>query len=285
MNYLEQFESEDILYHYTKTTTALEHILFNKKLRLSDRVDSNDPIEKLSYSSLVEIEKPDIDIYENIAKYSKDVEERIKQLKQVCFCMNDTSGRFQNRNDKPYEYYGCMKPRMWEQYADNYNGVCLIFSKAELLKQLDKRYTPNEVWYVSYADLENKKIHIKSSELSESNYKNCIKKTYDKMDKYIFHKHEDYQGENEYRICSYSDEVLEINIELAIKGLIVSENNSKYFKEKLVEYTKNGKIDIFRVDWKSDGVEVYNLKDWIEASKENARIAKDHRKRNLNKKE
>ncbi len=46
MDILREFESDDILYHYTKTTTALEHILCNKKLHLSDRMNSSYKIVK-----------------------------------------------------------------------------------------------------------------------------------------------------------------------------------------------------------------------------------------------
>ena len=283
MRYLYEFESDDILYHYTKTTTALEYILFNKKLRLSDRINSNDPIEKLSYPSLVKVEDQENGVNENIAKYSQDVDKKIKLLKQVCFCMNDKSGRFEKIDDKPHEFYGCMKPRMWEQYADNYNGVCLIFSKSELEKQLGESYKSDDIKYDTYNDLKKKRIKIDSSELSESNYEKCIRKAYDKIDKYIFHKHEDYVGENEYRIRSYSDKDLYINIKSAIKGIVVSENNSEYFKAELCEYGENNNIKTFLINWSSDGVEVYNLKEWIEACKKNRAIGKRFLK-NLNKK-
>jgi hypothetical protein len=108
---------------------------------------------------------------------------------------------------------------------------------------------------------------------------------FDEIDKYIFHKHQDYVGENEYRICAYSDEVQYINIESAIKGLIISENNSKYFEDKLLEFAENYKIDIFKINWKSYGSDVFNLIDWIKASKRNRAIGEKFKKQKLNKQE
>ena len=43
----EIFASEDTVYHYCKLYTALKHILSDKKLRLSARKNSRDPIENI----------------------------------------------------------------------------------------------------------------------------------------------------------------------------------------------------------------------------------------------
>jgi hypothetical protein len=278
MEHLEQFESDDILYHYTKTTTALEYILHNKRLRLSDREDSRDPIESITHRTTIIKDNDGLGSsrLEHYVKFIRDITERMKQLKQVCFCRNNTSVRLKNMKDKPHEFYGCMKPRMWEQYADNYNGVCLVFSKAELLKQLNENYKYHAIKYVTYSDLNKKENKIVSSELSESNYETCLGQIMKKIDKFIFHKHKDYKGENEYRICSYSDKILEINIESAIKGIIVSGKNSQYFKEQLCVYGNDLDIDVLLVDWKSDGVKVINLRDQFNSNKRSQAFALAH---------
>ena len=282
MRYLEQFESEDILYHYTKTTTALEHILYKNELRLSDRINSNDPIENLTPSTWITggYDGPEgVDIY----KIWTDTEKRIEKLKHVCFCKNDMSDRFEKIDDKPHEFYGCLKPRMWEQYADNYNGVCLILSKKELLKQLGENYKYGDIKYVKYSDLNEKESKIDLSELIDSNYEMCKNNVFDKIDKFIFHKHEDYVGENEYRICSYSDEVLDINIESALRGIIVSGNVSFYFQYILKEYGNEHGIDVLRVDWKSSCVKIGKLDDLLKVKEGNQAI-KERIKKELNKK-
>lgn len=38
---------------------------------------------------------------------------------------------------KPEEFYGFLKPRMWDQYGNDYNGVCLAFS-LDALKRKEK---------------------------------------------------------------------------------------------------------------------------------------------------
>jgi len=275
MKDLDKFESEDILYHYTKTSTALEYILAEEQLRLSGRSNSNDPIENLTHATTIKKVYGGFDLSKSVhhLKVFKDIDEQMRRLKQVCFCKNDMSGHFKKMKDKPYEFYGCMKPRMWEQYADNYKGVCLIFSKSELEKQLNDTYEHGDIEYVSYSDLNEKNNIIDSRELSESNYEKCLTQVLKKTNKFIFHKHQDYSGENEYRICSYLDEVPYVNIESAIKGIIVSTKNSKYFKEQLCAYGVNLGIDVLRVDWKNNGIEVVDLIAKFEAMKRDQAFA------------
>lgn len=272
MNCLKKFESDDILFHYTKTTTALEHILFNKKLRLSDRVKSNDPIENMTPKTLINVESLENETYDNWDKYVEDIVNKTNQIKQVCFCKNDMSAHFKKMDDKPHEFYGCMKPRMWEQYADNYNGVCLILSKDELLKQLDRTFKKKKIKYVKYNNLKEKESEVNLAELIDPSYDICKKKVFAKIDKFMFHKHRDYKGENEYRIFAYSDKDLYINIESALRGIIVSKNNSLYFKKQLCVY--EDKCNILEIDWKSSGVKLEKLGDMLKVRELNKAICK-----------
>ncbi len=41
--------SDDIIFHYTTANTAIQHILFENRLRLSPRSNSADPIEHLNF--------------------------------------------------------------------------------------------------------------------------------------------------------------------------------------------------------------------------------------------
>jgi len=107
----------------------------------------------------------------------------------------------------------------------------------------------------------------------------CKKKVFDKVDKFIFHKHKDYRGENEYRICSFSDKDLYINIELALRGIIVSKKNSQYFKEELSVYVDN--CNILEIDWKSSGVKLEKLGDLLKVKERNRAIAERFKKNNI----
>ncbi|MBF4337287.1 hypothetical protein [Vibrio anguillarum] len=44
-DYIEFISSEDALFHFTRKETALEHILFNRTLRMGEFSGTNDPQE------------------------------------------------------------------------------------------------------------------------------------------------------------------------------------------------------------------------------------------------
>ena len=82
----------------------------------------------------------------------------------------------------------------------------------------------------------------------------------DFQNKFLLRKHTDYRGENEYRICTFSDdEYDDLDIEKSIKGIIVINDNLNGFTLKEIEKTsenmgipilylslKNGSVDVLR---------------------------------------
>lgn len=261
------YQTEDTIFHYTKTSTALEHILFNKRLRLSDRNNSNDPIENMTPSfsaGLIAGNQKEVENIQNLTyadscKIKDDIKARVQQAKQVCFCMNDANDKYKKMHNKPLEFCGCMKPRMWEQYADNYNGVCLVFSKNKLLELLDDSYVHDKIEYVDYSILSYNHNRTDLNDLRSKGYELYKKICFEKINKVMFRKHVDYSGENEYRICRFvENEIDEINIESALKGIVVSGNNSNYFKAKLKEYAKEYGVELIEVNWKNTGVQINN---------------------------
>ena len=130
----EIFKKADTLFHYCKTSVAIENILFEKKLRLTSRKKSIDPIENIhpQISDAIaaypeDIERLEKSTQKDAEKIEQNLKSRINNIRQVCFCIN-------NEKVESKEDYGFIKPRMWDQYGENYKGVCLVFSKKELLK-------------------------------------------------------------------------------------------------------------------------------------------------------
>ena len=125
--------------------------------------------------------------------------------------MNDQSGEFEGCAVKPYEYYVFLKPRMWEQYADNYQGVCLAFSRSELKNAFKDNFQKPTEFYSQ--DIKYKKYNILELDSTGRSDLNEIRDVgFEKYEKgkmkllkhTLFNKHIDYQGENEFRICSNS---------------------------------------------------------------------------------
>ena len=263
---LSSFKNEDVLYHYTLMETALSKILFNKNLKLTKRIDSEDPFEsKLSYNiysqgidDVVEGKNLTFEIQEAV----RVVEAYYYNIRQVCFC--------ENSNDKQtehiIEYFGCLKPRMWSQYADKYKGLCIAFSKKKLLAQLPNACFHDNIDYKYFYELKNNSFQKHDAE----EYKKLGKDGFIEMKKKqvidtSFNKPKDYENENEFRICYYGDEISDVFIDIkdAILGLFISntEGSSNYFHEKIYEESLRLKVPAYSIKWRSRGIEKITLLD------------------------
>ena len=162
--------NEDIIYHYTKANTAIDFILYNQHLKFSHRRESNDPIESRTADRVTmwtgpEVRKP---ISEKMDSDLEDLHESIISLEnrfhQICFCKNQMGGVIANEKyrgdfEGNEEFFGFAKPRMWEQYADNYTGVCIAFSKNKILElNKDLDLLKGNIKYMTYSKLSYKKL-------------------------------------------------------------------------------------------------------------------------------
>lgn len=255
------FCNNDTIFHYCKTSTAIENILFDKKLRLTPRKESNDPIENKIikiFDSIAafpeDIEQIEKNTNLDVEKLQNDIISRINNIRQVCFCKNPGVRKI-NNYEIPKENFGFLKPRMWNQYAANYEGVCLAFSKSKLLEN-NKIELKNKVKYLTYISLENQYIELDRNELLKIGYKNYNKDLKRFIDKIMFRKHRDYRDENEYRICTLSEDNYDyISIDKSIRGIIFSPNhNNRYSYDKLKEYSKKLEIELMYITWNNNGV-------------------------------
>ena len=247
------FKETDMIFHYSKTSVAIENILFEKKLRMTSRKKSIDPIENRpsQISDAIaaypeNIDKLEKDTEKDAKKIKNNIKHRIDNARQVCFCMN-------NKNIQSKEDYGFIRPRMWDQYGDSYKGVCLAFSKKELLKN-EKIRLSGKINYLKYKDLEQPYIEIDRNTLNEIGYEKHNKDLLDYIDKTLFRKHIDYAGENEFRICTLEEKEYDyINIENCIKGIIAPlKYVNPYSLEILRKYSNCMNIDLINVSWENN---------------------------------
>jgi len=258
-DFKEIFTSKDTVFHYTSVYTALEYILHTQHLRLSPRKDSVDPIENISpiikntssYAKTIEehneLRKDQHSIVNQLNKHSKKL---TKDAKQLCLCMNESEDNL-----------GFLKPRMWDQYADQYKGVSLAFSLEELKKiKYDGRLIQNDIVnYKKYSDLK-KLNHLEF----DKHLGKKIKLYKDFIDEQMFTKHMDYQGENEYRFLATSrEDFIYINIKDAIKGIVISDKyTSEFAKRALEDYADKNNLKILYIFWNSDGVDLLARDDF-----------------------
>lgn len=118
--------------HYSSADSTFRYIVPSGKLRLSPYVDMRDPLEAREWglhvvSFLDESPEttPDEKVLatEAVRLAAQGLKERVKLL---CLTVDADLGLEQMGAFAR----GYAKPRMWEQYADNHAGACLLLSKA-----------------------------------------------------------------------------------------------------------------------------------------------------------
>ncbi len=264
-------DTNKFVYHYTKAKVAINNILNEGHLRFSPYNKTNDPLETKSWylnitdgvdrviSELNNIEKKNI--LDNLLDFSqtqKNILNDIKSIfKIICFT-RDNPNQLKSPTLISSFLRGWGHPRMWAQYAENHEGVCLMFDRNklnEVIKENFKRYKiyQGEMKYLNEPIPEVIKS-IKYEELIKIGIKKIIqKKIEENINRFFFQKSFDWQEEFEYRWLIESNENLEeylyIPINNAIRAIILGTNVVEDNENKLIDYSKKFKVRIYKMDW------------------------------------
>ncbi len=263
------FGDKDIVYHYTTTETALNYILKGKEIRLSPRRASIDPVENIdewySYSGGGN-KSSSPEIKANARKVTDLFKKRFTKTKQVCFCENNELKNEEKMTSLPIEKYGFFKPRMWDNYADRYKGVCLAFSLKELIAEADKNdIIFNRINYIDTGKIKRNHITIDLENVGLIGIEEYFNQNIKKEGKHLFDKHNDYSGEKEFRFCSFSEKEFDyLNISNALRGVFISNiglNNNlmEAFREVIPSTISDDKI--VQIKWSDTGVNLHSYKE------------------------
>jgi len=210
--------NENALYHYSSYDKAVR-ILKNKTLRMSALKNMSDPRENKirSIGQNINLERKQDEI--NFVDY-KSINQEFNNIflnsKIVCFTtdipfnINEFRG-FQN--DK-IPYKGYFFSRMWDQYGEKHQGICLEFNKEKLFKlvqsqvEFSEYLVDDKVQYTNcYREyIEEKMVNITSE--AKININKFLKERHFKVHyKSIFYKKfENWSDEHEYRITYFGEE-------------------------------------------------------------------------------
>jgi hypothetical protein len=124
----------DLICHYTINQIALEHILPSRQLQFSSLALSHDPIEfsKLQFIFVGDYnERQD---HELNFRFENKIQTILKNGFKICCFSGDLD------HEKPFSIFdkAFCRSRMWVQYAERHSGICLKFSKSELLQEIEQ---------------------------------------------------------------------------------------------------------------------------------------------------
>jgi len=118
-------EHGQFAYHYTTRAAAFEHILPSGQLRMSSLRRLRDPVENKDWVQ---------GLFTSAAWPQKDVDrfraatDRVLDDTEIVSFTLDAP----DAGGSPEYSRGWARPRMWEQYAENHLGACLVFDRKRL---------------------------------------------------------------------------------------------------------------------------------------------------------
>ena len=293
-NFFKSIYNDDIIYHYTKASTAIDFILYNNQLRFNKARKSIDPIESkkarrrtVYYDAEVGKHRSE-QHFQDVNELHHLLDDLEERFNLICFCKNRMGEDFASEHYiSPFEgheeLFGFTKLRMWDQYADKFSGVCIAFSREKILSLNSKKFDliKDDVEYLPFQELLLKKI----GDIQGNHLVNVGKEEYEKQleqlaKKPFFYKHIDYLGENEYRIgtlfdkdkCSPEiirdemsfDRTMMLDISGCVVAIFVSSFANKRQKNDLLKYAYDLNVEIIEMRWQHDSFEPSNYKKWIE---------------------
>jgi hypothetical protein len=253
--------------HYTKKDTAMEKILFEKKIRFSLLGMTKDPRETKTWDFTIKTKTtsmlylPDVVRPHDLSYKINEIANKIMTNEWKVFCVtkhfrsNITKvDNFSFENN--YFKYGYSHPRLWADYGEQHSGVCLIFDGKKLNQNIHKALSPKcrifqgsvtyndlsaiSAWEIDISEIEKHDAISLVREYFFLHYKSCF------LTKTI-----DWKSENEYRwlIHNTTKKPEFVSIEGAIKGVLVGADFPPKYEETLKSLCKELNIPAGKINW------------------------------------
>ena len=255
-------DSNDALFHYTKLSIAIESILPTKKLKLSLLKNTNDPRENKSKIFGISCSGLPGDSTGEISKEAVPIINRILlfESRVLCFSSNIKPTLILKDNNTVVDKHNCLegwnKSRMWSQYGENHCGICLVFSKKGLEKELEskqrqiKYYKTGFVQYFHKYRMDRKATTINGNRFKdEENY--LISHVIENSEEFFYRKHIDYRDESEYRAVVFDPDgkLKYLDISSSIKGIIAGDGTHEVYFPLIKQLREKLEIESRKVYW------------------------------------
>jgi Protein of unknown function (DUF2971) len=213
----------DSLYHYTRLSIALEHILQTGEIKLSSLTSMRDPRESLDWL-------PTYAATEGVEWTKDTVDEFRSELRRAKSCIKVLSltesleGAEADGFDE--SGFGYAHARLWEQYADAHKGVCLVFDRESLFRQLAKGLGPERALRAASIEYTNEPLipGVTSQKVAELGVHEAVSYLIEKrFDELVFRKTPDWTTEVEFRVAvrtADADDLL-VPVRESIRAVIV----------------------------------------------------------------
>jgi hypothetical protein len=263
----------DEVVHYTSREIAIEHILFEKKIRFGLLGMTNDPRETKTWSfpiSWIKLNNPkspnstlmEEDFLESY-KMNEEVNKIANQVmmeewKVFCVSKHITNEQSDLNHASPTVDFnkGYCHPRLWANYAGRHTGVCLIFNGQKLDQIIHKTLIDN--YHIFQGSVIYDNLHaIASFPIEVTEYKKrgirtlVLEYFYQYYESCFLTKTKDWESENEYRwiIHSSAKEPIFIPIDGVLTSVLAGADFPLAYETTLKYFCKDLNIPAGKINW------------------------------------
>jgi hypothetical protein len=252
------FRDEDrdqYLFHYTRLRTTIERILPKLSLRFSRYSNMRDPREtQWAFAASFFGDIPDVD------ELFWRIQSRLQELKSSARLLSCTEDDrvVPELHDQVFSR-GFAHPRLWEQYADDHAGVCLVLDKARLIDVVTRAADPLGTLKHDSVTYRDSAIAIEASgvdlnAISKRGLDEVLAEHLDQhADELFFTKLGDWATEVEYRFLLRRDaeEELYVDISDALKGVIVGHAVANEYGPTLRALCDPHGVELAQMHWRN----------------------------------
>lgn len=255
------FEPQKFVYHYTRAQTVIEKILPSMTLQMGSYQGLNDPREAKTwpfafYSHLPtgnQLFTPEL--FDQATK-------NITQKTLVLCCSRDDPSLTKDNEDLPIRS-GYGHPRMWAQYADRHQGVCLVLDQKLLHERILSHFGEQRLFFGPVEYLNS--MRGPSSESPTGCYDLVYLEDYVKrglseaLEDHIrlfqkdlfFTKHKDWRDEWEYRWVARAGNDIPYFVTIAdcLHAIILGQDCPREMTENIIELCRDRNTPIHRAIW------------------------------------
>ena len=249
--------NNEFLYHYTDNKKcAIDEIIKSHCLKFGSFDRSNDPREFKRFNLFISHhgQKNHLDNLSEIIS-----EELHGKVRTACFSLDGTMPPERGQID--IFWRGFAKPRMWAQYADCHNGVCLAFSRRKLDERIRAELNKYDIIFGGAVVYKNRgfitnflddEYNINYSDFNAFGKNEYIKlhiiKHYKKL---YFEKMSDWKDESEWRWVVVQKDKCDIliNIDDSLSGIFFGEKTSDDIAKKIIDETTSLGIIYKWITW------------------------------------
>lgn len=265
-----RLEHGKVLFHYTTRKAAFEHILPDKQLRFSPYAEMRDPLEnKWLFNCSYELASDMPDDHPDHPERTRDFLElraaRIRESAKVLSLTLDGDGF-----EGPAKLFGrgWARARMWEQYAENHAGVCLLFKRDALIERVTESLQAQglpgpynrSVTYTQRGTGRGLPLNLTEiGPIDEQWVRELVEKRKDDL---FFLKTTDWETEHEYRFIVTAPDQQYVDADFGdgvLQAVVIGEKLARWEWPGVIESCRHAGAMALRLEWSTGAPRAWRL--------------------------